>query len=149
MEKFEVVYYSLTGNTRKVAEAMADELGVTAKNIRTLDTVSQDAFIFLGSGYYGAVLVKDIADFIDRNGLQGRKVALFGTSGFGWEKELSIMEKQISGKGDEVVGRFNCFGRFAAVKRGHPDTQELDQAKTFARSIAQRVIAAEPVPVTV
>jgi flavodoxin len=142
---FEVVYFSLTGNTRKVAEAIADELGVTAKNIRTVDTVAQDAVIFLGSGYYGAVLVKDIADFIDRNRLQGRKVALFGTSGFGWEKELSIMEKQITGKGVQVVGRFNCFGRFAAVKRGHPDADELEQAKSFARTIAKSEHACIPV----
>jgi flavodoxin len=142
---FEVIYYSLTGNTRKVADAIADELGVEARNVRTVDTVSHDAFIFLGSGYYGAVLVKDIADFIDRNRLQGRKVALFGTSGFGWEKELSIMEKQISGKGVEVVGRFNCFGRFAAVKRGHPDADELEEAKSFARNIARSLTAKEPV----
>jgi flavodoxin len=138
---FEVVYYSLTGNTRKVADAIAVELGVEAKNIRSVDTVAQDAFIFLGSGYYGAVLVKDIADFIDRNRLQGRKVALFGTSGFGWERELSLMEKQISSKGVEVIGRFNCFGRFAAVKRGHPTPEELDQAKSFARTIAKSVHA--------
>jgi flavodoxin len=30
-EMFEVVYYSKSGNTRKVAEAIADEIGVTAK----------------------------------------------------------------------------------------------------------------------
>ena len=144
---FEVVYFSATGNTRKVAEAIADELGVVAKNIKTVDTVAQDAFIFLGSGYYGAVLVKQISDFIDRNRLQGRKIALFGTSGFGWEKELSIMEKQISNKGVEVVGRFNCFGRFAAVKIGHPTPDELDQARSFARRISDSVRAQEPVAV--
>jgi flavodoxin len=144
---FEVVYFSATGNTRKVAEAIADELGVEAKNIKTVDKVAQDAFIFLGSGYYGAVMVKPIADFIERNGLQGRKIALFGTSGFGWEKELSIMEKQVTNKGVEVVGRFNCFGRFAAVKIGHPTADELDQARAFARRIAQGVRAEERVAV--
>jgi flavodoxin len=145
---FEVVYFSATGNTRKVAEAIADELGVEAKNIKTVDTVAKDAFIFLGSGYYGAVLVKPIANFIERNRLQGRKIALFGTSGFGWEKELSIMEKQISNKGVEVVGRFNCFGRFAAVKMGHPTPDELDHARSFARTIAERVAAQNLVAVT-
>ena len=134
---FEVIYYSLTGNTRKVADSIAGELGVVARDIRAVDTVPQDALIFLGSGYYGAVLVKEISEFIDGNKLQGRKVALFGTSGFGWERELSIMERQISNKGVEVVGRFNCFGRFAAVKRGHPTSEELDQARSFARTIAK------------
>ena len=118
-----------------------------AKNIKTVDTVAQDAFIFLGSGYYGAVLVKPIADFIERNRLQGRKIALFGTSGFGWERELSIMEKQISNKGVEVVGRFNCFGRFAAVKMGHPTPDELDLARSFRPHDCQSVHAQEPVAV--
>ncbi|MDD5397518.1 MAG: flavodoxin family protein [Dehalococcoidia bacterium] len=145
---FEVIYYSLTGNTRKVADAIAGELGVEAKNIKAVDTVAQDALIFLGSGYYGAVLVKEISEFIEKNQLQGRKIALFGTSGFGWEKELSLMEKQIANKGVEVVGRFNCFGRFAAVKIGHPTTEELDQARTFARTIVQRVSARQPIAVT-
>ena len=145
---FEVIYYSLTGNTRKLADAIAGELGVEAKDIRAVDMVPQDAFVFLGSGYYGAILVKEISDFIDRNKLQGRKIALFGTSGFGWERELSIMEKQISNKGVEVVGRFNCFGRFATAKRGHPTPEELEQARAFARIIAQSVYAEKPVAAT-
>lgn len=133
---FEVIYFSATGNTRKVADAIAGELGVQAKDIRNVDMVPQDAFVFLGSGYYGAVLVKEISDFIERNNLLRRIIALFGTSAFGWERELSLMEKQISSKGLEVVGRFNCFGRFAAVKRGHPVPEELEQARQFARAIA-------------
>jgi len=32
---FEVVYFSRTGNTKKVAEAMAAELKVTAKDVKT------------------------------------------------------------------------------------------------------------------
>ena len=144
---FEVVYFSATGNTKKVANAIASELGVEAKNIKSVDTVAQDAFIFLGSGYYGAVLVPAISDFIEKNRLQGRKIALFGTSGFGWERELSIMEKQITNKGVEVVGRFNCFGRFAAVKIGHPTPDELELARAFARRIAESVRAQEPVAV--
>ena len=31
---FEVVYYSMTGNTKKVAEAIAAELGVKAENVK-------------------------------------------------------------------------------------------------------------------
>jgi len=141
---YEVIYYSVTGNTKKVADAIAGELGVTARNIKTVDKVDQDALVFLGSGYYGAVLVKEISDFIERNRMQGRKMALFGTSGFGWERELALMEKQISNKGVEVVGRFNCFGRFAAVKRGHPTTDELEDARRFASSIKDGANAGVP-----
>ncbi|MCX6001821.1 MAG: hypothetical protein NTY79_04735 [Chloroflexi bacterium] len=48
----------------------------------------------------------------------------------------------------QVVGRFNCFGRFAALKRGHPIPDELEQAKSFARGIAESVHAKELVAAT-
>ena len=43
---FEVVYYSETGNTRKVAEAIATQLGVVAKDVGIAGVVPHDAFIF-------------------------------------------------------------------------------------------------------
>jgi len=132
---FEVVYYSRGGNTKKVAEAIADELWTTAKNIQDVDTLPDDSFIFLGSGCYGSVLVKEIADFIERNRLAGRKMALFTTSAFGWGKEFSIMEKRILVKGVNIVGHFNCFGQLLSMKKGHPDAEELEEARKFARTM--------------
>lgn len=132
---FEVVYYSMGGNTRKVAAAIADELWVEAKNIKSVDTLPDDAFIFLGTGCYGAVLVKEIADFIERNNLRGRRIALFTTSAFGWGKELSVVKKQILDKGVNIVGHFNCDGQFLTMKRGHPDQEDLEKARAFARSM--------------
>jgi flavodoxin I len=133
---FEVVYYSRGGNTRRVAEVMASELGIKAKDIKSVDTLPGDAFIFLGTGCYGAVVGKEIADFIEKNQLQGRRIALFTTSAFGWGKEVSVMEKQLLDKGVNIVGHFSCFGQFLAVKRGHPDADELRKAREFTRLMA-------------
>lgn len=132
---FEVVYYSMGGNTRKVAEVIADELWTTAKNIKSVDNLSEDAFIFLGTGCYGAVLPKDISEFIERNQLSGKRIALFTTSAFGLGKEIALMEKQILDKGVKIAGHFNCYGQFLAVKRGHPDQEDLEKARVFARSM--------------
>jgi flavodoxin len=130
---FEVVYYSMSGNTGKVARAIADELGVTAKNIKSVDTLPEDAFIFLGTGCYGAVLPGEISAFIERNQLKGGKIALFTTSAFGLGKELVVMEKQIRDKGVSFAGHFNCYGQFLAMKRNHPDQADLENARAFAR----------------
>lgn len=130
---FEVVYYSMGGNTGKVAMAIADELGVTAKNIKSVDTLDRDAFIFLGTGCYGAVLPGEIAAFIEKYQLKGKKIALFTTSAFGWGKELTVVEKQIRDKGVNIAGHFNCYGRFLAMKKGHPDRDDLQKAREFAR----------------
>jgi len=133
---FEVVYFSRTGNTRKVAEAIAEELKVTAKDVRTAGVLPQDAFIFLGTGCYGATLPKEIGAFMQKNKFNGRIVALFTTSGFGSTSERGLIEKQLMGKGAIITHNYKCFGHFLTTKKGHPTGEELANAKEFARMVA-------------
>jgi flavodoxin len=150
---YEVIYYSMGGNTRKVAEAMAAELGTTAKDIKKAGGVADDAIIFLGSGCYGAVVVKDINDFIEKNQLQGRKTVLFTTSAFGLGKEVELMKNQLKSKGLDIIESFNCYGQWLGMKRHHPDTGDLDKAREFARKLmvkyAHQTAKIEPVMASV
>jgi flavodoxin len=134
---FEVVYYSLTGNTKKVADAIATELGVVAENVDTKDKLAEDSVVFLGAGLYGPLRGWGFRRFIDRNGFEGRKVALFGTSGEGKGKEVGALEEAVAAKGAEVAGSFFCRGRFLFLKRDHPTSKDLEDAKRFAREVAK------------
>ncbi len=134
---FEVIYYSLTGNTKKLAEAIAAELGVAAENVKTKDRLADDSLVFLGAGLYGPLRGFGFKRFIDRNNFQGRKVALFGTSGEGKGKELGALEEAVTAKGAEVAGRFFCRGRFLFLKRDHPTGKDLKNARIFAREVAK------------
>jgi flavodoxin len=133
---FEVVYFSRGGNTKKVAAAIAEELGTAARDIRAVDKVEENSTILLGTGCYGAVVAKDIMDFIERNRLQGRKIALFTTSLLGLGQEVTLMEKQIRDKGVEITEHFDCAGSFLGMKKGHPNADDLEKAREFARGIA-------------
>jgi len=135
---FEVIYYSLTGNTRKVAEAIATELGVAAENVKTKDTLAEDSFVFLGAGLYGPLRGWGLKRFIESNDFHGRKVALFGTSGAGQGKELGALEELVTAKGAEIAGRFFCSGEFLfLVNRKHPNSRDLGNARSFAREMAK------------
>jgi len=90
---FEVVYYSMCGNTKKVAKTIAAELGVKAENVKTKQELDKDSFVFLGSGCYGYRPGRKLRKFIDRSDFEGRQVALFGTSGNGRGDEVRAMEK--------------------------------------------------------
>lgn len=133
---FEVVYYSKTGNTRKVAEAIAAELNVTAKDVKTTGVLPKDAFIFLGTGCYGATLPKEIEKFQKLNKFNGRIIALFTTSAFGSVMERNLIEKQLTGNGAIITHNFRCFGHFLKMKKAHPTPQELEKAREFARTVA-------------
>jgi flavodoxin len=133
---FEVVYFSRTGNTKKVAEAIAAELKVTARDVKAAGVLPPDAFIFLGTGCYGATLPKEIAAFMEKNRFKGRIIALFTTSAFGSVAERSLIEKQVTGKGGVITHNFKCYGHFLTTKKGHPSADELAKAREFARMVA-------------
>ncbi len=133
---FEVVYFSRTGNTKKVAEAMAAELDVEAKDAKVAGVLPKDAFIFLGTGCYGATLPKEIDAFMKKNYFQGRIIALFTTSVFGSLAERNLIEKQLTERGAIITHNYKCFGRFLTVKKDHPMPQELEKARDFARTVA-------------
>lgn len=131
---FEVVYYSETGNTRKVAEAIAAQLGVIAKDVGVAGVVPHDAFVFLGMGCYRGELPGAVRAFISENRFRGRKIAIFSTSALGQDAERRKLEKQLEQLGAVIVRSFKCRGRFLDINKEHPTWLELKKAAWFARS---------------
>jgi flavodoxin len=129
---YEVIYVSKGGNTRKLAEIIAVELGVSAENVKAKDKLTKDSFTLLGSGCYFNGPRRELKKFINSNDFDGRKVALFGTSGGGQGDEVKALEKIVTAKGAKVMGRFYCRGKFLFFGRKHPTTEDLENAKNFA-----------------
>ncbi len=130
---FEVVYYSMTGNTKKVAEAIAAELEVKAEDVRTKGKLAKGSFLFLGSGNYFPLPGRGVKKFVAGNDFNGRQVALFGTSGGGKGREVEALEKMVTAKGAKVMGKFYCKGKlFFFINRKHPDDKDRKNARKFA-----------------
>ena len=135
---FEVVYYSMCGSTKKIAEAIAGELGVKAEDVKMKKEPTRDSFLFLGSGCYARKPWRKVQDFIARNDFKGRNVALFGVSASGEGDEVTAMEKSLKLKGAIIKGIFYCKGRaFLFLNRGHPSNEELANARKFASEMKQ------------
>jgi flavodoxin I len=127
---------SRSGNTRKVADAIAQELGVPVGDM-TASLPDDAKILFLGSGTYGGAPGAGMKKFIADNAMSGRKVALFGTSmsSAGAQKMIAAMEDALKRKGAAVIGSFDCRGVWVLFSRGHPGKEDLDNAKTFAREM--------------
>lgn len=132
---FEVVYYSCTGNSRKVAEAIGEALGVTPQDIGSA-VVSPDSFIFLGLDCFRGELPDVIKAFIHQNRFRGRRIALFTVSVCSTEIERRAIEKQLEAEGAVIVRNFKCPGEFLDFNKDHPTWWELKKAAWFARSAA-------------
>jgi len=137
----QIIYESISGNTRKLADAMAGELGIKAVDVRAATIDPGAGVLFLGSGCYGREPGKNMSKLIETNKFQGRKVALFGTSGGGLGMEVKAMAEALKGKGAIVIGSYQCLGKVLPalnlINRGHPNNVDIEAARKFAREMAR------------
>jgi len=132
--KIQVICFSRKGSTKKVADAIASEFGVTAEDV-TKGTLQKDSFLFLGSGCYGGTPGKQMIQFIENNDFRSRDIALFGTSGGGEGKETEVMKSMLKEKNAHVKGTFFCQGRFWFGNKDKPSKEDLEDAKKFAKNM--------------
>ncbi len=131
-----VLVDSRGGNTRKVADAIAGELGVTTGDIAA-SLPGDVKILFLGSGTYGGKPGEAAMKFIGSGTFTGMKVALFGTSASdaGSEKMIAVMADALKEKGATILGSYHCRGKFLLINRGRPDKADLENAKQFAKKM--------------
>jgi flavodoxin I len=134
--KFQVIYFSKLGNTKKVAKAISLELSVESENVKAAE-LKDDCLVFLGSGCYGSKPAKLMVDFIENNDFNSRNVVLFGTSGSGNGLEVSEMENMLKDKGANIKGKFFCKGKFLFLNRGKPSNEDYNNVKKFAKDMRQ------------
>jgi flavodoxin I len=132
--KIQVIYFSRKGSTKKVADAIASEFGVTAEDV-TKGTLLKDSFLFLGSGCYGGKPGKQMIKFIENNDFTSRDIALFGTSGGGEGKETEAMKSMLKEKNAHVKGAYFCQGRYWFANKDKPSDQDVADAKKFAKNM--------------
>lgn len=134
----QVLFFSRSGNTRKLADAIAEELGVKAVEVKTASISPAPGVIFLGSGCYGGMPGEDMTKFIQAHDFTGRKVALFSTSWMNAGKEIEMMSTALKDKGASVIGNYHCKGKAGPIfNRGHPDQADLAGGKKFAQEMAK------------
>ena len=137
------------GNTKKIAEAMAQAIGAELVAAKDLKIKNIDGFdlIGFGSGIYFSKHHKSLLDAIDALPHQGKKRAfVFSTAGFPAGKFLfhRALKTKLREKGFIITGDFSCrgldtykiFGTFGGMNKGHPDNNDLDRAQTFAKKMA-------------
>jgi flavodoxin len=133
-----VFYWSMTGNTKKVAETMAQVLGCKAESIlSSREPISAD-ILFLGAAVYATFnheVNPAISEFIERlDPAKIGKAVLFCT-GFA-DTAVNIMRGLFKKKGIPVAeNSFFCKGKlFIFFNFGHPNVTDLENAKSFAKT---------------
>jgi len=132
-KKIAVRYYTKTGNTKKLADAIAETLGVKAELV-TVPVDQEIDILFLGSSVYAAGINGKVKSFIHSLDSRIKNVVNFSTaaiitSTYPQIKKL-LDEKNISLDERE----FHCRGSFTFMHRGKPDEGDIQNAQAFAKT---------------
>ena len=133
--KFAVRYYTKTGNTRKLAEAVAAALGVEALPISEPIAEPVD-ILLLGNSYYAFSIDPEVRNFI--RALDKRKVGRIAN--FGSAAMLNSTYKKVKAEAEKVgipmvEKEFHCRGEFKGLHKGRPNAEDLAAAAAFAKSL--------------
>jgi flavodoxin len=160
-----VAYMSKTGNTKKVAEAIFEEI-IGEKEIRRIDEVgSIEGYdvAFLGFPIHMEGPDKKATRLLEKHCIDGRRVVLFITHAAPEDSlELPAMLDKFrqAARGANIVDMFDCQGQLdKTTKRimsvlpsaklrtwakednstGQPDKTRLDRARAFSRSVMEKL----------
>ncbi len=135
--KVAVRYYTKTGNTKRLAEAIAAAAGVKALPISTPITEQVD-ILFLGNSYYAFSIDPEVRDFVRT--LDKSKVGRIVN--FGSAAMLNSTWKKVKAEADRIgismdEREFHCKGEFKGIHKGRPNQDDLNAAAQFAREILE------------
>lgn len=136
--KYAVRYYTKTGNTKRLAEAVAGALGVEALPVSEPVAEPVD-LLFLGNSYYAFNIDPEVRDFI--KSLDREKVGKIVN--FGSAAMLKSTRKKVKAEADKVgiptdEREFHCRGEFKGIHKGRPNEDDVKAAADFARSFAAK-----------
>lgn len=134
--KIAIVYKSVTGNTRLVAEAIKE---VIPENELVYfgeprENISADLYV-VGSWTDKGMCAREITEFL--KGIKNSEIAYFGTCGFGGSEDyynnLFTRIKTNISDSNKILGKFFCQGKMPMAVRDryvnliteHPDDKKL------------------------
>lgn len=139
MSKVAVVFWSGTGNTEAMADAVvagiegagAEAAKIQASDFSASDVASYDAFAF-GCSAQGDEELEDSEFepmFADVEGsLSGKKVALFGSYDWGTGEWMDSWKERVEGDGVELVD--------TVIANNEPDDEAIEACKALGAALA-------------
>ncbi len=152
-----LIYFSQTGNTRKVAEAMGEafrERGHPARIVPLKEATPQDAvacdLLGIGTPCFSSQAPTPVKAFIQSlPDMNNKHAFVLATSGGAPGRVLYDLYRGLKSKGADVVGGFLARGEIhypAPSLRGrfrtHPDAIDQSAARRFAVKIAEHCLTA-------
>ena len=137
--KIAIRYYTKSGNSKKLADAISEELGLPALPVDQKLTEAVDVLFLCNSVYYAGV-DNNVKQFLKAPGAKIGKIVNVSTAAL-IESTYSQMKKLAADAGIVLAEKeFHCKGSFAMMNRGKPNEEDVRRVKQFASEIAKETV---------
>lgn len=141
MKKIHIIYWSGTGNTKTMAEAIGEgvkeagaEAVVTDVSSADRKTLAEEKVFALGCSAMGAEQLEEseMEPFVSglEGFIKGKKIALFGSYGWGDGEWMRSWEARLKEKGAEII---NGEG---LITTESPDEEALSACRSLGEALA-------------
>ncbi|MDR1194504.1 MAG: flavodoxin [Peptococcaceae bacterium] len=131
-----VRYFTRSGNTQKLAEAIGEAVKTPALPI-TEPLPAPVELLFLGGSVYAGGIDQALTAFIAGLGPDAvKKAAIFSTAAI-LPSAYPQIKKQLEARGIEVAAEeYHCRGKFSLLHKSRPNAQDLGAAAAFAAKLS-------------
>ena len=128
--KYAIRYYSKSGNSEKLANAISEVLDVPAYDIS--HELSEDVeILFFGSGVYGCALDPAVIKFISNLSVNIGEFVNFSTSGI-MESNYNLIKDLLDNTNIKLSeNEFHCPGSFVGMNKDRPNEVDESNIKDF------------------
>jgi len=150
-----IIFYSETGNTEKVARAIAE--GLERAGVKTLverienlrpEEIRHFDLVCIGTPVHYAAPASRVREFLEKlPELNGKKAAVFCTYGlFGASRTLAMLRSILEERRAEVLGELKITGtvyhfRPVVLKRGRPNAEDLMKCRKFGEHLGHTLLS--------
>ena len=132
-----IIYATMMGDSRKIAEAIGARLGTAPQNVIENPAPSAADTLVIVGGIYGGKSKKELMNFV--KSLDSAKVtraAVVTTSGAGQKRTAPAeVVELLKNKNITVLGEHNVRGRAFIFPTGHPNEADLKEAAKWVANI--------------
>ena len=135
-KKIEIRYFTRSGNTKKLAKAIGEELNIEPKDI-THKLSSDVDILFLGSSVYAAGVDENIKKFISDIDVKVGEVVNFSTAAI-LPSTYKQVKKLLNKKNINISDKeFHCCGSFDIMHKDRPNQSDIENIKKFVKEVVK------------
>lgn len=139
--KISVIYCSMTGHSKKIAEKIAKKFEVKALNIKENPEFEETDLLFIVGGAYGGQSLPEMIEYVKKISSDKVKNVALVTSCASKESTQKGLKNILQGNGINVIeNEFVCQGSFMFFFGfGHPNKEDINNAIDYSKKVVENL----------